>query len=53
MKISPFTAVEFRLCNVPKLTYSGCNSTFEQPAYLNSGKKMMWKHIFIEFLGKL
>jgi hypothetical protein len=22
MKISPFTAVEFRLCNTPKLTYS-------------------------------
>jgi hypothetical protein len=22
MKISPFTAVEFRLCNIPKLTYS-------------------------------
>ena len=27
----------------------GCNSTFEHPAYLNSGKKIMWKHIFIEF----
>ena len=22
IKISPFTAVEFRLCNIPKLTYS-------------------------------
>ena len=22
MKISPFTTVEFRLCNIPKFTYS-------------------------------
>jgi hypothetical protein len=28
-----------------------CKSTFEHPAYLNSGKKTMWKHIFIEFWG--
>jgi hypothetical protein len=28
METSPFTAVEFRLCNIPKLTYSLINYSY-------------------------
>jgi hypothetical protein len=45
--ISPFPIFE-----VNKLPHDEI-CTFEHPAYLNSGEKTMWKHIFIEFWEKL